>query len=76
MGFDIQVDENGDSEGNYTVLGFANASDEHLSPVGRFSIAPTDAGSSNGTNGGELLPVSRFLDAFLHRFVLGDRRHS
>ena len=39
LGYDIRVDENGEAEGNYTVLGFANATDEHLSPIGRFSLS-------------------------------------
>ncbi|XP_028968121.1 guanylate cyclase 32E [Galendromus occidentalis] len=39
LGYDIRVDENGEAEGNYTVLGFTNASDEHLSPIGRFSLS-------------------------------------
>ncbi|OQR74543.1 guanylate cyclase 32E-like [Tropilaelaps mercedesae] len=53
MGFDIRVDENGEAEGNYTVLGFANASDEHLSPIGKFSIDDGGA-TSNGPNTGAL----------------------
>ncbi|XP_077527361.1 guanylyl cyclase at 32E [Haemaphysalis longicornis] len=39
LGFDIRVDENGDAEGNYTVLGFSLPVDDHLTPVGRFTLA-------------------------------------
>nr|XP_050030214.1 guanylate cyclase 32E-like [Dermacentor andersoni] len=39
LGFDIRVDENGDAEGNYTVLGFSLPGDDHLTPVGRFTLA-------------------------------------
>ncbi|XP_075726220.1 guanylate cyclase 32E-like [Rhipicephalus microplus] len=39
LGFDIRVDENGDAEGNYTVLGFSVPEDDHLTPVGRFTLA-------------------------------------
>ncbi|KAK8766858.1 guanylate cyclase 32E-like [Amblyomma americanum] len=39
LGFDIRVDENGDAEGNYTVLGFSLPGDDHLTPVGRFTMA-------------------------------------
>ncbi|XP_049273380.1 guanylate cyclase 32E-like [Rhipicephalus sanguineus] len=39
LGFDIRVDENGDAEGNYTVLGFSLPEDDHLTPVGRFTLA-------------------------------------
>uniref|UniRef100_A0A147BCC9 Guanylate cyclase n=1 Tax=Ixodes ricinus TaxID=34613 RepID=A0A147BCC9_IXORI len=39
LGFDIRVDENGDAEGNYTVLAFSKPDDEQLTPVGRFTLA-------------------------------------
>ncbi|XP_064478005.1 guanylate cyclase 32E-like isoform X2 [Ornithodoros turicata] len=39
LGFDIRVDENGDAEGNYTVLAFSHEDDEQLTPVGRFTLA-------------------------------------